>query len=79
MHVIIEKAPIFTVTPHNLYLRKLGESIEIPCDALDGDSAHRPIILWNKVNLTVLPQLESTTLPQMCSRKILPYPWDGIP
>ncbi|ENN71392.1 hypothetical protein YQE_11896, partial [Dendroctonus ponderosae] len=42
------KAPIFTVTPHNLYLRKLGETIEIPCDARDGNNGHSPIIVWSK-------------------------------
>ncbi|CAH1124627.1 unnamed protein product [Ceutorhynchus assimilis] len=48
MYVIVQKVPIFTSTPHNLYLRKLGESIEIPCDAKDGENGHRPIIVWNK-------------------------------
>ncbi|KAL1506833.1 hypothetical protein ABEB36_006123 [Hypothenemus hampei] len=48
MYVIVQKAPVFTLTPHNLYLRKLGERIEIPCDARDGDNGHRPIITWNK-------------------------------
>ncbi|KAH1021052.1 hypothetical protein HUJ04_010615 [Dendroctonus ponderosae] len=48
MYVIVQKAPIFTVTPHNLYLRKLGETIEIPCDARDGNNGHSPIIVWSK-------------------------------
>ncbi|XP_066245868.1 protein borderless isoform X2 [Euwallacea similis] len=48
MHVIVQKAPVFTVTPNNLYLRKLGESIDMPCDALDGDNGHRPMIVWTK-------------------------------
>lgn len=46
IHVVVQRPPIFTVTPHNLYLRKTGESIEIPCDALDGDKAARPSIVW---------------------------------
>uniref|UniRef100_A0A8D8WF01 Protein turtle n=1 Tax=Cacopsylla melanoneura TaxID=428564 RepID=A0A8D8WF01_9HEMI len=47
IHVVVQRPPIFTITPHNLYLRKTGESIEIPCDALDGDKASRPTIIWS--------------------------------
>lgn len=49
IHVIIQRAPVFTLTPQNLYLRKKGDSLEIPCDALDGDGTHRPTIHWFKV------------------------------
>ncbi|XP_020281495.1 protein borderless isoform X2 [Pseudomyrmex gracilis] len=46
--VIVQRPPVFTVTPQNLYMRKLGENLEIPCDARDGDDAHRPTIVWYK-------------------------------
>lgn len=39
---------MFTITPQHLYMRKLGESLEIPCDARDGDDSHRPVIMWYK-------------------------------
>lgn len=39
---------MFTVTPQHLYIRKLGENLEIPCDAKDGDQSHRPSIVWYK-------------------------------
>lgn len=46
--VIVQRPPVFTVTPQHLYIRKLGESLEIPCDAKDGDESHRPSIVWYK-------------------------------
>ncbi|XP_012147466.1 borderless isoform X2 [Megachile rotundata] len=46
--VIVQRPPVFTVTPQNLYIRKLGENLEIPCDARDGDQSHRPAIVWYK-------------------------------
>uniref|UniRef100_A0A6P7FQ61 Protein borderless n=1 Tax=Diabrotica virgifera virgifera TaxID=50390 RepID=A0A6P7FQ61_DIAVI len=49
MHVIVQKPPIFVKTPHNLYLRKLGESVEMTCDATDGEDGHKPLIVWYKV------------------------------
>ncbi|XP_012062720.1 PREDICTED: protein turtle [Atta cephalotes] len=46
--VIVQRPPMFTVTPQHLYMRKLGETLEIPCDARDGDDSHRPTIMWYK-------------------------------
>lgn len=37
-----------------MYMRKLGENLEIPCDARDGDDLHRPTIVWYKVRLDQL-------------------------
>ncbi|KAF7270305.1 hypothetical protein GWI33_016706 [Rhynchophorus ferrugineus] len=48
MYVIVQRAPIFTKSPQNLYLKKLGETVEIPCDARDGDNGHKPMIVWYK-------------------------------
>ncbi|XP_046738764.1 protein borderless isoform X1 [Diprion similis] len=48
INVIVQRPPVFTVTPQNFYIQKLGESIEIPCDARDGDQTHRPTIVWFK-------------------------------
>lgn len=54
--VIVQRPPIFTVTPQHLYMRKLGESLEIPCDAKDGDDSHRPAIVWYKDGLPISPE-----------------------
>ncbi|XP_035721778.1 protein borderless-like isoform X1 [Vespa mandarinia] len=48
INVVVQRPPVFTVTPQHLYMRKLGESLEIPCDASDGDQSHRPTIAWYK-------------------------------
>ncbi|XP_012265467.1 protein borderless isoform X2 [Athalia rosae] len=48
INVVVQRPPVFTVTPQHLYMRKLGESLEIPCDAKDGDQMHRPTIVWFK-------------------------------
>ncbi|KAG7213398.1 hypothetical protein KM043_002684 [Ampulex compressa] len=53
--VVVQRPPVFTVTPQHLYIRKLGESLEIPCEARDGDQAHRPTIVWYKDGSPLLP------------------------
>ncbi|KAK0156816.1 hypothetical protein PV328_012261, partial [Microctonus aethiopoides] len=42
--VVVQRPPVFTITPQRLYMRKLGESLEIPCDAKDGDQSQPPTI-----------------------------------
>lgn len=49
IHVIVQRPPVFIMTPQHLYLRKLGESLELPCDARDGENEHKPIIVWYRV------------------------------
>ncbi|CAH0560339.1 unnamed protein product [Brassicogethes aeneus] len=55
MNIIVQRPPVFVSTPHNLYLRKLGENIEIPCDATDGQHGHKPIIVWYRKDGSSLP------------------------
>lgn len=50
IRVIVQRPPVFVVIPRNVYRRKLGESVEIPCDARDGEDNHKPIIVWYKVS-----------------------------
>ncbi|XP_068085306.1 protein borderless isoform X2 [Anabrus simplex] len=53
--VIVQRPPIFTITPHNLYLRKIGDTLEMPCDAIDGSETHRPTIVWFRKDGSPLP------------------------
>ena len=53
--VVVQRPPLFTVKPQHLYIRKLGESLEIPCDARDGDQSHRSAIVWYKDGSPVPP------------------------
>nr|XP_023011586.1 protein borderless [Leptinotarsa decemlineata] len=55
MHVIVQRPPVFIRTPHNLYLKKLGETIEMPCDAKDDEDGHKPTVVWYKKNGDSLP------------------------
>lgn len=48
MNVIVQKPPVFTITPHNLYLRRKGDSVEMPCDAIGADGNHKPTVIWFK-------------------------------
>ncbi|XP_047119273.1 protein borderless [Schistocerca piceifrons] len=61
MMVIVQRPPVFTVRPHNLYLRRAGDSVVMPCDAIDGDEAHRPTIVWFRKDGSPLP-VERITL-----------------
>ncbi|XP_022905461.2 protein borderless [Onthophagus taurus] len=55
IHVIVQRPPVFIITPHGRYQRKLGESIEIPCDARVGEDNHKAIIVWYKKDGSSLP------------------------
>lgn len=55
MHVVVQRPPVFTVKPHNLYLKRAGDTLEMPCDAVDGDEAHRPTIVWFRKDGSPLP------------------------
>lgn len=55
INVIVQRPPMFTVVPHKLYQRKPGETIELPCDAVDGDDNHKPKIAWLRKDSHALP------------------------
>ncbi|XP_014237550.1 protein borderless isoform X2 [Trichogramma pretiosum] len=55
INVIVQRPPVFTVIPQHLYMRKLGDTLEIPCDARDGDLNHRPSIMWYKDGIPLSP------------------------
>ncbi|XP_076655189.1 borderless isoform X2 [Halictus rubicundus] len=46
--VIVQSPPVFTLTPQPVYLRKLGDSLEMPCAATDKNESHQPSIVWYK-------------------------------
>ena len=48
--VIVQHPPVFTVVPQTMYYKKLGETLEMPCDAVDGEDNHRPTIVWLRVS-----------------------------
>lgn len=62
MEVLVRKPPVFTVEPDALYQRKVGEMVEMHCDALEAEGTQKPNIQWlrrdgnllqkNRINVT---------------------------
>lgn len=54
MEVLVRKPPVFTIEPDLLYQRKVGESVEMSCDAQEAEGTQRPNIQWlrrgNQIN-----------------------------
>lgn len=46
MEVLVRKPPVFTIEPDLLYQRKVGESVEMNCDAQEAEGTQRPNIQW---------------------------------
>ncbi|ALC38084.1 CG16857, partial [Drosophila busckii] len=53
--VIVLRPPIFSVTPKAIYIQKLGETAELPCEAIDRDGNNRPSIVWSRKDGQALP------------------------
>ncbi|KAH8357021.1 hypothetical protein KR200_002319 [Drosophila serrata] len=53
--VIVLRPPIFSVTPKAIYIQKLGEAAELPCEAIDRDGNNRPSIVWSRKDGQPLP------------------------
>lgn len=57
MEVLVRNPPTFTIEPDLLYQRKVGESVEMSCDAQEAEGTQRPNIQWlrrGKFHLTIL-------------------------
>ncbi|XP_016987972.1 protein turtle isoform X2 [Drosophila rhopaloa] len=48
MDVLVRKPPAFTVEPDTLYQRKVGDSVEMHCDAMEAEGTERPTIKWQR-------------------------------
>ncbi|XP_049696712.2 protein turtle isoform X1 [Helicoverpa armigera] len=48
MEVLVRKPPVFTVEPEPLYQRKVGESVEMHCEAQEAEGTQRPSVLWRR-------------------------------
>ncbi|ALC38083.1 tutl, partial [Drosophila busckii] len=48
MEVLVRKPPAFTVEPETLYQRKVGDSVEMHCDAVEAEGTERPSIKWQR-------------------------------
>ncbi|GBP55579.1 Protein turtle [Eumeta japonica] len=48
MEVLVRKPPVFTVEPESLYQRKVGESVEMHCEAQEAEGTQRPTVTWRR-------------------------------
>lgn len=51
MEVLVQKPPFFTVKPLSQYKRDIGDSVQIPCDAKQGNRDKKPRIKWTRNNM----------------------------
>lgn len=55
IEVIVQRPPVFTTRPEPIYVHKLGETVEMECDAMDREGNHRAAIQWRRKDGTQLP------------------------
>ncbi|XP_046664143.1 protein turtle-like isoform X8 [Homalodisca vitripennis] len=48
MEVLVRKPPVFTLEPEPLYQRKVGETVEMHCDAQEAEGTQKPNIQWQR-------------------------------
>ncbi|XP_067009993.2 protein turtle isoform X3 [Anabrus simplex] len=48
MEVLVRKPPVFTIEPDSLYQRKVGETVEMHCDAQEAEGTQKPTIQWQR-------------------------------
>ncbi|XP_071454778.1 protein turtle-like isoform X2 [Hetaerina americana] len=48
MEVLVRKPPVFTLEPDSMYQRKIGESVEMVCDAQEAEGTQKPSIQWQR-------------------------------
>lgn len=56
MEVLVRKPPVFSVEPETLYQRKVGETVEMHCDAQEAEGTQRPTIQWFRRGTTKRPK-----------------------
>ena len=53
MEVLVRKPPVFTIEPDSMYQRKVGETVEMHCDAQETEGTQKPTIQWQRVSVCV--------------------------
>ncbi|XP_030745783.1 protein turtle isoform X3 [Sitophilus oryzae] len=56
MEVLVRKPPTFTIEPEAMYQRKVGETVEMACDAAEAEGTQKPTIQWQRRDGTPLPK-----------------------
>ncbi|XP_034950856.1 protein turtle isoform X2 [Chelonus insularis] len=50
MEVLVRNPPVFTIEPEPMYQRKVGETVEMSCDAQEAEGTEKPTIQWQRGN-----------------------------
>lgn len=74
MEVLVRKPPMFTIEPDALYQRKVGESVEMHCDAQEAEGTQRPNISWFRRGNKMLFTISSL----ICNGVILIFWWYSV-
>nr|CAH7765601.1 unnamed protein product [Callosobruchus chinensis] len=56
MEVLVRKPPAFTVEPEPMYQRKVGESVEMHCEAQEAEGTQKPSVQWQRRDGSPLPK-----------------------
>ncbi|XP_066142641.1 protein turtle isoform X2 [Euwallacea fornicatus] len=56
MEVLVKKPPVFTVQPEPMYQKKVGETVEMHCEAMGAEDTQKPAIQWQRRDGTPLPK-----------------------
>lgn len=56
MEVLVRKPPTFTIEPETMYQRKVGESVDMPCESVEAEGTQKPTIQWQRRDGTPLPK-----------------------
>lgn len=56
MEVLVRKPPVFTIEPEAMYQRKVGETVEMHCEALEAEGTQKPTVQWQRRDGSPLPK-----------------------
>ncbi|KAG5318134.1 TUTL protein, partial [Pseudoatta argentina] len=48
MEVLVRNPPVFTLEPEVVYTKKVGETVDMHCDAQEADGTQKPTIQWHR-------------------------------
>ncbi|KAK9307848.1 hypothetical protein QLX08_001921 [Tetragonisca angustula] len=48
MEVLVRNPPVFTLEPDPIYQKKVGETVEMHCDAQEAEGTQKPTIQWHR-------------------------------
>lgn len=57
MEVLVRNPPVFTLEPEPIYQKKVGETVEMHCDAQEAEGTQKPTIQWHRVWRKTNPSL----------------------